>query len=151
MLSSKHFIFQLYLTPPSFMMFSSSSRVGMKLYVSIFQCLRFCWWSSRRTDAGRTVWPHAPGGVEIQPPILSSKHFIFQLYLTPPSFRMFSSSSRVRMKLYISIFRCLSFCWWSSRMTDEGRTVWIGSKYTHRFWPFRWYPLEELESSTTMK
>ena len=55
----------------------------------------------RRTD-GMTGPP--PGPVIIQPPTLSSKHFIFQLYLTPPSFIMFSSSSRVGMKLYSSIF-----------------------------------------------
>ena len=73
----------------------------------------------RRTD-GMTG---GAGPVIIQRPILSSEHFIFQLYLSPPSFMMFSSSSKVGMKLYISIFPCLSFCWWSSRGTDEGRTV----------------------------
>ena len=104
MLSSKQFFFQLYLTPPCFMMFSSSSRVGMKLCISIFQCLSFCWKDGRRTDGS---FPH--GGVEIQPPMPSSKHFIFQLFLTPPSFMMFSSSSRVGMKLYTSVFQQISF------------------------------------------
>ena len=51
------------------------------------------------TDRRRTDGMTPPGRVEIQPPLLSSKRFIFQLYLTPPSFVMFSSSSRVGMKL----------------------------------------------------
>ena len=89
------------------MMFSSSSRVGMKLYISIFQCLLVVIAKDGHRTDGMT------GGappVEIQPPIRSSKHFIFQLYLTPPSFMMFSSSSKVGMKLCISIFQCLCVC-----------------------------------------
>ena len=76
----------------------------------------------RRTD-GLTHCSERVERFEIQPPRLSSKHFKLLLYLTPPSSMMFSSSSRVGMELYISIFQCLSFCWWSSRRTDAGRTV----------------------------
>ena len=74
-------------------------------------------------DGRRTDGLSGAGLDEIQHPILFCKHFIFLLYLTSPSILMFSSSIRVGMKLYISIFQCLSFCWWSSRRTDAGRTV----------------------------
>ena len=83
----------------------------------------------------------------IQPPIPSSEHFIFQLYLTPPSFMTFSRSSRVVMKLYISIFQCLSFCWWSSRRTDAGRT--LRRELLHAKYSLPYFPLNTLYFNST--